>query len=158
MHFGVFRSISGLCFLGASPSPAVTTKNVSRHCHISPGGTVAQQEPGLAWLCCHPATRCGDGLLTVLTTPVKACVAVCWWVLSVASSLAWEAGHGSPLPLLETLNLSVDASLDLTVLIFEMGLWQPFLSLDAGTDWRCHCGVPLMHSCWAYHGGLVTVY
>ena len=39
----------------------------------------------------------------------------------------WPGGHGSPVPLMETLNLSFYASADLDFLIFEMGVmhvWQ----------------------------------
>lgn len=39
MHFSSFTSIPGLYSLGVSSTshPVMTTKNTSRHCHISPG-------------------------------------------------------------------------------------------------------------------------
>ena len=55
-------------------------------------------------------------------------------------------GHGSPVPLMETLNLSFYASADLDFLIFEMGLTQPLSSLGAGADWGGPSVMPLPRS------------
>lgn len=55
----------------------------------------------------------------------------------------WPGGHGSPVPLMDTLNLSFYASTDLEFLIFEMGLTQPFPSLGASADWGGQSVMPL---------------
>lgn len=102
-----------LCTVGCAPwasTPTgchcplfVTTTNVSRHCQMSPRGSARTtgrrspiNAPFPAWLCCHPATRRGSGLVWWPAhcphTPAEACVTVCVWALSVAGSLAWRSG------------------------------------------------------------------
>lgn len=102
----LFSSILGRLRLGASPPLVVMAKSVSRYCQMFPRGLSwnHRQTKVLfvapvwfpAWLCCHPATRRGSGLLwwpaCCPHTPAEACVPGCSWALSLAGSLAWGSG------------------------------------------------------------------
>lgn len=163
--FALVRGCAGPCKIRSS-SPGLHARGHSscscdnqpclQDCQMSPGGAVTLRARVWlpAWLCCCPGTGWGClGRRSPFSRTQRGLVAVCSWALRMAGSLpsrkeARMEHCGSPVPLLETLNLSklLQTSVFLSL---EWGCDSPFSWVLVWTGDTGECPLPPIRQPWA---------